>query len=73
MLLQLSQGSKPKDIAAAHGVALSTVRSQISSIRAKTHTTSIRDLSSRVAALPPFASALRSTLRGNAGPPSPLH
>ena len=73
VLLQLSQGSKPKDIAAAHGVALSTVRSQISSIRAKTHTTSIRDLSSRVAALPPFASALRSTLRGNAGPPSPLH
>lgn len=64
VLLQLSQGVKPKDIAGGHGVALSTVRSQISSIRAKTHTASIRDLTSRVAALPPFASALKSTPAG---------
>ena len=74
VLLQLSQGSKPKDIAIAHGVRLSTVRTQISSIRAKTHTNSIRDLVSRVAALPPFASALRSTLGGSGdGAPPPLH
>lgn len=73
VLRQLSQGLKPKDIASAHGVALSTVRSQISSIRAKTHTASIRDLASRVASLPPFASALKSSLGGGDSVASPLH
>lgn len=73
VLLQLSQGLKPKDIASAHGVALSTVRTQISSIRAKTHTASIRELVSRVASLPPFASALKSTPSGNEGVAPPLH
>ena len=73
VLLQLSQGLKPKDIASAHGVALSTVRSQISSIRAKTHTASIRELTSRVASLPPFASALKSTLGGSDSAQPSLH
>ncbi len=73
VLLQLSQGLKPKDIAQGHRVDLSTVRTQISSIRTKTHTASIRELIARVASLPPFASALKSTLSGGDRTPRPLH
>jgi DNA-binding CsgD family transcriptional regulator len=64
VLLHLSQGAKPKGIARRLGVALSTVRSQISSIREKTQTASIGDLADRVARLPPFAPALKSTPSG---------
>lgn len=60
VLLRLSEGLKPKDIARIQGVALSTVRSQISSIRSKTRTASIGELAARVAGLPPFAPALKS-------------
>jgi DNA-binding CsgD family transcriptional regulator len=59
VLACLSQGVKPKDIAQQLGVAISTVRSQIASIRAKTQTASIPELAGRVAALPPFTSALK--------------
>jgi DNA-binding CsgD family transcriptional regulator len=59
VLLALSQGKKPREVAEAHGVGLATVRTQIGSIRAKTGTAGIRDLVSRVATLPPMVSSLR--------------
>ena len=59
VLLALSQGKKPREVADAHGVGLATVRTQIGSIRAKTGTAGIRDLVSRVATLPPMVSSLR--------------
>jgi len=57
----LCAGVKPTRIAAEQGVAVSTVRTQIGSIRAKTGTNSIRELVSQVAVLPPLVGALRST------------
>jgi len=60
VLVHLSQGLKPKAIARVQGVALSTVRSQISSIRSKTRTASIGELTACVAVLPPFAPAVKS-------------
>jgi DNA-binding CsgD family transcriptional regulator len=55
----LCQGLDPREVAAAHGVGLATVRSQIGSIRAKTGAQSIRELVRRVAVLPPMVSSLR--------------
>jgi len=60
VLQMLCDGAEPQDIARGHGVAISTVRTQISCIRAKTCTASIRELVQRVAMLPPLVSALRS-------------
>lgn len=70
VLLHLSHGAKPKGIARRLGVALSTVRSQISSIREKTQTASIGDLADRVARLPPFVPALKSVAGSWDGPPA---
>ena len=61
VLQALCAGLSAEDIARQNGVYLSTVRSQISSIRAKTGATSMRQLVQRVAALPPMMSALRGT------------
>jgi DNA-binding CsgD family transcriptional regulator len=61
VLAALCEGRRPSEIAAAQCVALSTVRSQIGSIRAKTGAESIRALVRQVAVLPPLVSALRST------------
>ncbi|MDH3209091.1 MAG: helix-turn-helix transcriptional regulator [Burkholderiaceae bacterium] len=58
VLQALSGGVDPAEIAQRHGVAVCTVRSQIGSLRAKTGAASIRDLLSRVAALPPLVPAL---------------
>jgi len=58
VLLALCNGLRPAAAAAQHGVAISTVRSQIGSIRAKTSTASIRDLVHAVATLPPFVDLL---------------
>ena len=55
----LSGGHAPAAIAQEHGVALSTVRTQIGAIRAKTGAASIRDLLHMVAALPPMLGVLR--------------
>lgn len=55
VLAQLCRGLRPTQIAAQQGVALSTVRSQISSVRAKAGADSIRELMRRVARLPPVA------------------
>jgi DNA-binding CsgD family transcriptional regulator len=60
VLQLLCEGAEPQDIARRHDVAISTVRTQISCIRAKTGSASIRDLTQRVAMLPPLVSALRS-------------
>lgn len=55
----LCRGRKPAQIAQDHGVAISTVRTHVNSIRVKTGTTSIRELIGRVSTLPPMAPALR--------------
>ena len=59
VLSALGRGDAPTQIARAHGVALSTVRTQIGAIRGKTGAASIRDLLRMVAALPPIVGALR--------------
>ena len=55
----LCGGVQPSAIAAQAGVAVSTVRTQIGSIRAKTGASSIRELVRQVAVLPPLVGALR--------------
>ena len=62
----LCSGLRPQEVAAQQGVAISTVRSQISSIRAKTAAQSIRALVRQVAVLPPLLTALRSLGRVDA-------
>jgi DNA-binding CsgD family transcriptional regulator len=62
VLEMLCEGVRPTDIAVRLGVAVSTVRTQIGSVRAKTGTASIRELVRQVAVLPPLVGALRSTL-----------
>jgi DNA-binding CsgD family transcriptional regulator len=58
VLMQLCKGLQATEIAELQGVALSTVRTQISSIRLKTATTSIGDLMLQMARLPPMPSVL---------------
>ncbi len=58
----LCAGERPKEIAKKVGVAISTVRTQIGSIRIKTQTSSIRELVNRVASLPPITPAMKSAL-----------
>jgi DNA-binding CsgD family transcriptional regulator len=65
----LCAGEPPAAIACRQEVAISTVRTQISSIRSKTGATSIRHLLQQVATLPPLIGALRHT--GGAGMPRP--
>lgn len=55
----LCAGVRPEEIRQRHGVAISTVRTQIGSIRAKTGAASIRELVRQVAVLPPLVGALR--------------
>lgn len=59
VLSALVRESTPKEIAVQHDVALSTVRTQISSIRAKLGTRNVEGLLLRAAQVPPMASALR--------------
>jgi len=61
VLESLSEGLQPNEIAARYGVGISTIRSQIGSIRLKTHTDSIGALVRKVAVLPPLVGALRGT------------
>ena len=63
VLQSLCSGLQPQEIAQRHGVAISTVRTQIASVRAKTATESIRDLVSMVAQLPPMQGVLRAMER----------
>jgi len=59
VLEALSEGVQPSEIAMRFGVGISTIRSQIGSIRAKTHSDSIGALVRQVAVLPPLVGALR--------------
>ena len=59
VLKALSTGDKPGRVAQQQGVAISTVRSQIQSIRAKSGANSISELMRQLAMLPPLMSALR--------------
>jgi DNA-binding CsgD family transcriptional regulator len=60
VLQALCDGLRPKEVANRFDVAVSTIRTQIMSIRTKTQTTSIRDLVNRVATLPPIAMAVKT-------------
>ncbi len=63
VLKRLGDGARPALIAAELSVAISTVRSHISSIRHKTQSPSIADLLRKLTVLPPILSALnRSSL-----------
>lgn len=62
VLQALCDGLRPKEVARRCDVAVSTIRTQISSIRNKTQTASIRDLVSRVTALPPITPAMKTLL-----------
>jgi len=53
----LCEGLRPTQIAARSGVAISTVRTQISSIRQKTQAKSIGHIVRMIEAMPPIASA----------------
>ncbi len=64
VLERLCAGVRPNTIALEQAVAVSTIRTQIGSIRAKTGATSISELVRQVAVLPPVVGALR----GTAGP-----
>ena len=59
VLIALCNGVPPAQIAVQLGVAVSTVRSQIGSLRLKTGAESIRALVGQVAVLPPVMGALR--------------
>lgn len=59
VLVALCSGSPPSQTAEELGVAVSTVRSQIGSIRQKTGAASIRALVRQVAVLPPVKGVLR--------------
>jgi DNA-binding CsgD family transcriptional regulator len=65
VLEALCAGVRPGEIAERQGVAVSTVRTQIGSIRAKVGVSSIRELVRRVAVLPPLVPA-RGTSAGHA-------
>ncbi|MBX3643334.1 MAG: helix-turn-helix transcriptional regulator [Rubrivivax sp.] len=60
VLEALSEGLLPGEIAARFGVGISTIRSQIGSLRAKTRSDSIGALVRQVAVLPPLVGALRA-------------
>lgn len=54
MLLGLAEGLVPKQIASKHDVLLSTVRTQISSVRDRTGTRRLADLVQALVSLPPI-------------------
>ena len=67
VLSALCDGCEPSHIARAQGTSLHTVRTQISSVRAKTGASTIRELIRQVSMLPPLVSALRSSGRTESG------
>ena len=62
VLTQVCKGLRPAQIARNHGVRISTVRTQLRSIRMKTCTDTIRDLVQKVSVLPPMARQLPGQL-----------
>ncbi len=63
VLKMLCAGCRPADIAAAHGVCVSTVRTQVGSIRGKVGTRDIGGIVRRVAQLPPLPCLMRPSVR----------
>jgi len=61
VLLGLCNGKAPQQIAGESNVEISTVRSQIVSIRQKTKARNLRNLIAQIAALPPFMGVLGRT------------
>lgn len=59
VLKALCDGMEVDEIARSHGVAESTVRTQVRVLRAKTSCTSIRELIRKVSTLPPLVPAVR--------------
>lgn len=55
VLAAVCEGMRPHEVADQHGVQVSTVRSQLLSIRQKTRSSSIRELVQTVSMLPPMA------------------
>jgi DNA-binding CsgD family transcriptional regulator len=55
VLAAVCEGMRPHEVAQQHGVQVSTVRSQLLSIRQKTRSGSIRELVQTVSLLPPMA------------------
>ena len=55
VLAQLCKGLRPQQIATSHGVQVSTVRTQLRSIREKTACDSLRDLIEKISVLPPVS------------------
>ena len=62
VLRALGEGLSPREIAQRHAVALSTVRSQVGSIRAKTGAHSVTELLLTLGALPPIMPAALSAV-----------
>lgn len=60
VMMGLCRGLSIPEIAQEHGVAQSTVRSQIKALREKTGSASIRHLLQRINSLPPMVPALRA-------------
>jgi DNA-binding CsgD family transcriptional regulator len=60
VLVRLCNGDEPARIAGQLGVAISTVRTQISSLRQKTGAPTIRALLKQIASLPPLMGTLRN-------------
>ena len=58
VLALVCKGLRPSQIATNHGVQVSTVRSQLRSIRHKTASDSVRELVGKVSVLPPMARRL---------------
>jgi DNA-binding CsgD family transcriptional regulator len=63
VLKMLCTGCRPADIAAAHGVRVCTVRTQIGSIRAKVGAPDVGSILRRVACLPPLPCLVRPSVR----------
>jgi DNA-binding CsgD family transcriptional regulator len=69
VLTLLCSGALPNEIALRQGVAISTIRTQIGSIRAKTGARTIATLLRDVAVLPPLVHALKP----ESAPPTRMH
>ena len=63
VLAQVCKGLRPAQIAHNHGVRISTVRTQLRSIRMKTCCETIRDLVQKVSVLPPMARQMAGQAR----------
>lgn len=63
VLAQVCKGLRPAQIALNHGVRISTVRTQLRSIRMKTCCETIRDLVQKMSVLPPMARQLSGQAR----------